>query len=130
MDTIKIGGKEHPIELRYYTVRKIFRVYDLFYKNRMKNDVLPDSFFVWSVWKCLIFRPVWFYHKIPFPFRLLFGIFFFPFKRPFRTKHALMKTIRKDEFMQIIQFVGNKVLDIKVNDSAVTEGRDSGNVAH
>lgn len=97
---LKIKDKKIEIWVRYYDYNKIFIVYDRIRRRneRLGRKVMPNWFFYWSVWQVIVKRGFWLW------------------KKPFRSRRHMAKQIGRDEFMDIIHFVGNTILEIPIKD--------------
>ena len=92
-DTIKIGGIERNIRLRYIHIDKILKRWNVACYLARKNFekryleatsdterknipyVVPNEFFFWAIWKCLVKRGFWIW------------------KKPFKSMNAMIKEI-------------------------------------
>ena len=110
MSKLKIGGIDCELIITYRQWWKFLKVYNRTYyiakkkADKIKADVvIPNDFFFWVIWKCLVKKGIW------------------PLKKPFHSMGNMIKKIRKDEYRKIVDFVGNEIL------GNMEEGKDSKN---
>lgn len=120
MYTLRIGGKERDIRVKYKDAVKILRCYNQVYRNaktafQVKTKrvptpgdslFIPNIFFFWAVWKLLVKLGCW------------------PLRKPFRSLAHMISEIEQDEVMGILTFLGDTILHTDVTDR---EDRDQGN---
>lgn len=120
MKTVLIGGIEREVKLKYLKSEKILKKYRKYYdierrhfyqengyafnpNNKEHSLIIPNKFFFWSVWTCLIKKGIW------------------PFRKPYRTMSSMVRDINRDEYEKIISFTGSYIF-------ATGEDKKQGNV--
>jgi hypothetical protein len=112
IETISIGGEDREVKLRMIIVSKILVLYNkVFFLSvrdkekrigrKLKDSdsvVIPNYFYFWSIWKILVKKGFW------------------PFRRPFRSRRKMIKEILSDEFVKMVTFIGEKVLNTQSED--------------
>lgn len=53
---------------------------------------IPNTYFYWAAWKLIVKKGVW------------------PFMKPFRSYRQMCKEIEMDETMEVVRFIGSKIL--------------------
>lgn len=119
--TIKIGGQDYDYEVLYNDIPIFMSRWNAIYwlckrefKKRTGKEydptsdslIIPNQFYFWVCWKCLVKRGWW------------------PFKKPFRSMRQMIKHIRKDEFQKMVTLAGHDILEMRT-----TEDREAGNEA-
>ncbi len=97
MDTIRIGGKDHPCKLTYNDYEIFMKRYFLLKEHdgrlKEKGKAYNWNYYVfWTVWKCLEKKGVW------------------PFRKPFRSIRHMSKSILFEEFNDVSSFMNSKIL--------------------
>lgn len=93
MDKILIGGKDIEIKLKYKSVQKILNNYEQLAITEGMS--IPDHFFFWAVWTVIVKRRCW------------------PFRKPFRSIHVMVKELEIDEFEKLVGFVQERIFRIE-----------------
>ena len=119
--TIRIDGNDYPYVMYYDDELLIWRTFNNMYsglvrdfktrtgenfdpKNKQHTLAIPNDFHFWVVWKVLVKKG-----KLRW-------------KKPFRSKKAMIKRIRSDEHQALLDLAGRDILKLKWY-----EDRESGN---
>jgi len=77
--------------------------------DKMKVNI-PKKYFYDAIWKVLVKK------------------YFWPFRKPFRSKRHMVKNMELHEGIQVITFIGQKILGFKTEDeTASSKKKDFGN---
>lgn len=139
MKYLEIGGVSYPVDITKSKIDEFFvrwhKMYSVLYSRAVKeaekaisHDVefrekkvldfanekvksyqVPDYVFFQFAWSVLVKKGFWLW------------------KKPFRNMYKLIKSIRQDEFIVLVQYVGSEILKINyMSDVKEAESRVSG----
>ncbi len=108
IDTIKIGGEEHEIKVRYIHVNGFLKNYNrtnlqarrdfkrLYGREPGDDDLvtIPNEYFFRVLWRVLEKKGWWLW------------------KKPFRSYKQMVKNILKDELQDIVNMIAYRVLNM------------------